>query len=114
IQYALTYPDRIYNSFKRFNFMDYPQLTFEKPDLETFRCLGLAFDAIDKGGNVPCVLNAANEITVQAFLEDKIKFTNIARINEETMTKSLFVKLPTLNDYIESNKMAREIACSLI
>ncbi|HYG50238.1 MAG TPA: 1-deoxy-D-xylulose-5-phosphate reductoisomerase [Flavobacteriales bacterium] len=114
IQYALTYPDRIYNSFKRFNFMDYPQFTFEKPDLETFRCLGLAFEAIDKGGNVPCVLNAANEISVQAFLEDKIRFTDIARINEETIGKSSFVKTPSLNDYIESNKVAREIASGLI
>jgi 1-deoxy-D-xylulose-5-phosphate reductoisomerase len=114
IQYALTYPERIHNTFKRFNFLDYPQFTFEKPDVETFRCLGLAFEAIQKGGNVPCVLNAANEISVQAFLEDKIKFTDIARINEETIVKSSFVKLPTLDDYIESNKLAREIATGLI
>jgi 1-deoxy-D-xylulose-5-phosphate reductoisomerase len=114
IQFAMTYPDRIFNDFKRFSFLDYPSFTFEKPDLETFRCLGLAFDAIDKGGNVPCALNAANEISVQAFLEDKIKFTDIARINEETMIKANFVKAPTLDDYIQTNQLARELATGLI
>jgi 1-deoxy-D-xylulose-5-phosphate reductoisomerase len=114
IQFAMTYPDRIFNDFKRFSFLDYPSLTFEKPDLETFRCLGLAFEAIDKGGNVPCALNAANEITVQAFLEDKIKFTDIARINEETMLKANFVKAPTLDDYIQTNQLARELASTFI
>lgn len=114
IQFAMTYPDRIFNDFKRFSFLDYPSFTFEKPDLETFRCLGLAFDAIDKGGNVPCALNAANEISVQAFLEDKIKFTDIARINEETMGKANFVKSPTLDDYIQTNQLARELASTFI
>ncbi len=114
IQFAMTYPDRIFNDFKRFSFLDYPSFTFEKPDLETFRCLGLAFDAIDKGGNVPCALNAANEISVQAFLEDKIKFTDIARINEETMLKANFVKAPTLDDYIQTNQLARELASTFI
>lgn len=114
IQFAMTYPDRIFNDFKRFNFFDYPSFTFEKPDLETFKCLGLAFEAIDKGGNIPCALNAANEISVQAFLEDKIKFIDIARINEETMMKTNFVKLPTLDDYIQTNNLAREMANTLI
>lgn len=114
IQFAMTYPDRIYNGFKRFNFLDYPQFTFEKPDLETFRCLQLAFDAIAKGGNVPCALNAANEISVQAFLEEKIKFTDIARINEETMLKTGFVAQPTLDDYIGTNTEARVLAAELV
>ena len=114
IQYSLTYPDRIYNDFKRFSFLDYPSFTFEKPDLETFRCLGLAFDAIEKGGNIPCALNAANEISVQAFLNEKIKFTDIARINEETMLKTNFVKSPTLDDYIKTNDLARELASKLL
>lgn len=114
IQYALTYPDRIYNDFKRFNFLDYPQFTFEKPDLETFRCLQLAFDALEKGGNIPCALNAANEITVQAFLEDKIGFLDIAKINEETMHGIKYINQPGLNDYIETNTEARKLAASFI
>ena len=114
IQFAMTYPDRIYNDFKRFSFLDYPSFTFEKPDFETFKCLDLAFEAIDKGGNIPCALNAANEISVQAFLEDKIKFTDIARINEETMLKANFVKVATLDDYIQTNREAREFANVLI
>lgn len=114
IQFAMTYPQRIYNGFKRFNFLDYPQFTFEKPDLETFRCLQLAFDAIAKGGNVPCALNAANEIAVQAFLEEKIKFTDIARINESTMHKTSFVNKPTLDDYIQTNEEARALALELV
>lgn len=114
IQYALTYPDRIYNDFNRFNFLDYPQFTFEKPDLETFRCLQLAFDALEKGGNIPCVLNAANEITVQAFLEDKIGFLDIAKINEETMHGIKYINQPGLSDYINTNTEARKLAASFI
>lgn len=114
IQFAMTYPDRIYNGFKRFNFLDYPQFTFEKPDLETFRCLQLAFDAIAKGGNIPCALNAANEITVQAFLEENIKFTDIARINEATMNKTGFIQNPSLDDYIQSNTEARALAAEMV
>ena len=114
IQYAITYPDRIYNDFKRFNFLDYPSFTFEKPDLETFRCLSLAFTAIEKGGNYPCALNAANEITVQAFLEEKIKFTDIANINEEAMHKTSFIKEPVLDDYIKTNEEIRKITKEII
>lgn len=114
IQYAMTYPERIYNGFKRFNFLDYPQFTFEKPDLETFRCLQLAFDAIAKGGNIPCALNAANEVSVAAFLQEKIKFTDIARINEATMHKTGFIAKPTLDDYIKTNEEARALASELM
>lgn len=114
IQYAMTYPDRIYNDFKRFNFLDYPQFTFEQPDKETFRCLQLAFDAVDKGGNIPCALNAANEIAVQAFLEDKIRFNDIARLNEKIMNSSSFIAKPSLEDYIATNTEARAKASELV
>lgn len=114
IQYAMTYPDRIYNDFKRFSFFDYPQLTFEQPDKETFRCLQLAFDAVDKGGNIPCALNAANEIAVQAFLEDKIRFNDIARLNEKIMNSSSFIAKPSLEDYIATNTEARAKASELV
>jgi len=87
IQYALTYPDKLPSSFERFNFLEYPQLTFEQADRATFRNLDLAFLAMKKGGNTACVLNAANEIAVQAFLEEKIGFLDIARINETCMDK---------------------------
>jgi len=83
IQYAMTYPDRLATDFERFNFLDYPNLTFEKPDLETFSNLRLAYEAMDKGGNLPCILNAANEVAVASFLQDKIKFLQIAEINEQ-------------------------------
>lgn len=114
IQFAMTYPQRIYNGFKRFSFLEYPSLSFEKPDLETFKCLQLAFDAIEMGGNTSCVLNAANEITVQAFLEEKIKFTDIPRINAEVMHKASYIATPTLDDYIESNNEARKLAEDLV
>lgn len=110
IQYALTYPDRYKSTFKRFSFMDYPSLTFEKPDMNTFKNLKLAFDSIEKGGNLACVLNAANEITNQAFIDTKIGFLDMGDINEEVMTRATFIQNPTLNDYIESNNEARELA----
>lgn len=114
IQFALSYPARLESDFERFNFMDYPSLTFEKPDLHTFENLQLAFDALDKGGNSACVLNAANEVTVKAFLEERIGFLDIARINGETMQKAAFIQQPSLDDYIASNSQARAIATNLI
>lgn len=114
IQFALSYPKRLSNNFQRFNFLDYPQLTFEKADYDTFRNLSLAFLALEKGGNAACVLNAANEISVQAFLEDKIKFLDIAKINERCMEKITFINKPALKDYIESNQETRAFALSLI
>ncbi|MFN3341537.1 MAG: 1-deoxy-D-xylulose-5-phosphate reductoisomerase [Flavobacteriales bacterium] len=114
IQYALTYPDRLNSSFERFNFMDYPQLTFEQADRATFRNLDLAFLAMKKGGNTACVLNAANEIAVQAFLEEKIGFLDIARINETCMEKVDFIKDPALEDYISTNLTTRRIAAELV
>lgn len=109
IQYALAYPDRIDSDFPRFNFLQYPQFTFEKPDRKTFRCLELAFEAMKKGGNMPCILNAANEVAVSAFLEEKISFLAIAELIEKVMSKAIFVQHPTLEDYVESDGEARNI-----
>ena len=110
IQYALTYPERPKSNFERFSFFDYPNLTFEKPDMETFKNLKLAFDVIDKGGNSACVLNAANEITNKAFLDGRISFLDIGDINEKTIESTTFISQPTLEDYIATNTEARRIA----
>lgn len=114
IQFAMGYPNRMPSDFPRFNFLDYPQLTFEKADLETFRNLALAYTALEKGGNLACILNAANEVTNEAFLNDKIKFLQIAEINEQVMQKATFIAKPTLEDYIQSNAEAVELAKSFI
>ena len=114
IQYALTYPFRFKTDYPRFNFMDYPQLTFEKPDTEIFRCLGLAFEAMRQNGNMPCILNAANEIVVHAFLQDKIGFLQIADVIEVCMQKISFVAEPSLGDYIQTDHETRIIANELI
>lgn len=114
IQYALGFPERLKNTFKRFSFMDYPNLTFEKPDLETFRNLQLAYNAMDKGGNMPCILNAANEIAVAAFLKDKIGFLNMSDLIADCMEKITFVSNPTLEDYVATNKETRILANELL
>ena len=111
IQFALAYPNRLSNDYTRFDFLNYPQLTFEKPDRETFINLELAFEAMKMKGNAACILNAANEIAVQAFLEEKISFLQIGLINQKTLLNtSLFCNKPTLKDYVESDKLAREYA----
>ena len=110
IQYALSYPIRLSSDFERFSFLDYPNLSFEKPDTDTFRCLSLGFDAMNKGGNAPCVLNAANEVAVHAFLSDKISFLMIAEVIEKTLEKASFIKNPTYEDYVGSDKEARIMA----
>lgn len=110
IQFALTYPDRFKTEFPRFNFLDYPQLTFEKADKATFRNLQLAYDALEKGGTAACALNAANEISVQLFLEEKIGFLDIARINEYAMIQTPFISKPGYEDYVETDRLAREFA----
>jgi 1-deoxy-D-xylulose-5-phosphate reductoisomerase len=110
IQFALTYPDRLQTNFPRFSFLDYPQLTFEQPDKQTFRNLQLAYDALDKKGTAACALNAANEIAVQLFLEEKIGFLDIARINEEVMNQTPFILNPSYEDYVETDRIAREFA----
>jgi 1-deoxy-D-xylulose-5-phosphate reductoisomerase len=114
IQYALTYPARLETKHKRFDFMDYPSLTFEKPDMETFRNLRLAYLAIEQGGNLPCVLNAANEVAVAAFLEGKIAFLAIAEMNEHAMKHTPFSKNATLEVLLESDREARIRARELL
>ncbi len=114
IQYAFGYPKRLSSNFPRFDFMKYPALTFEKPDVETFSCLGIAYAAMRDGGNRACVMNAANEIAVKAFLQDKIGFLQIAEIIEKTILKSTFVASPTIEDYVHSDEEGRRIAEELI
>ena len=114
IQYALSYPQRLVNDFKRFSFLDYPNLSFEKPDLEAFRNLQLAYDAMEKGGNMPCILNAANEIVVAAFLEAKIGFLQMSDVIEKVMNNSSFVLHPSLSDYLDSDAEARRMTLELI
>jgi len=114
IQFALSYPERFKSDFPRFDFMNYPNLTFEQPDMETFRNLKLAFQALQQGGNAPCILNAANEIAVAAFLRDEVGFLEMSDLIEETLQKSTFISHPTLNDYIETDKMSRIITTQLI
>lgn len=110
IQFALTYPERFKTDFPRFNFMDYPQLTFEQPDRETFRNLDLAYEAMQLGGTAACALNAANEVTVQAFLESRIGFLQIGEINEKVMRAASFVKNPAYEDYVAVDAEARKLA----
>jgi 1-deoxy-D-xylulose-5-phosphate reductoisomerase len=94
--------------------LDYPNLTFEKPDLETFRNLQLAYNAMEKGGNMPCILNAANEIAVAAFLQDKIGFLNMSDLIADCMEKITFVSNPTLDDYVSTNTATRILANELL
>lgn len=113
IQYAMGYPNRLSSQFPRFNFMDYPSLTFEQPDMETFGNLALAFEAMKQGGNMPCILNAANEVAVAAFLKDEIKFLDIQRMIEGAMERATFIQQPTLEQYLETDRDTRAIAGEL-
>jgi len=112
IQYALGYPARIKSDFPRFDFMDYPKLTFERPDTETFRNLKLAYKALETGGNMPCILNGANEAAVSAFLNDRINFLQISNVIEYCMDKIDFIKQASYDDYfntdIETHRIAEE------
>ena len=114
IQYALAYPQRIPNNFPRYDFKKPNTLTFEEPDLKTFRNLLLATDALNKGGNLPCILNAANEIAVFAFLRNRIGFLDITEMIERSMQKISFIEKPTLEDYFETDAETRSYAASLI
>lgn len=114
IQFALTYPDRYPSDFPRFDFAQYSTLNFENPDRETFRNLQLAYDALEKGGNAACVLNAANEVVVDAFLKDRVGFLEMSDIINETLNAVDFVKQPSLEDFIETDKKTRVIAIELI
>jgi 1-deoxy-D-xylulose-5-phosphate reductoisomerase len=114
IQFALTFPDRFKTDFPRFNFMDYPQLTFEKPDREVFKNLDLAFKAMEMGGTAACILNAANEISVEAFLQEKIQFLDIAEINEATMLEVQMVHNAEYEDFVKSDALARICAEKIV
>ena len=107
IQYAMGFPSRIRNDYQRFNFLDYPTLSFEPANTKIFRNLALAFEAMKMGGNMPCILNAANEVVVEAFLKGKITFLQMPEIIEQTMQKIAFVQKPALDDLIETNAEAR-------
>lgn len=114
IQFALTFPDRFKTDFPRFNFMDYPQLTFEKPDRTVFKNLDLAYRAMEMGGTAACVLNAANEVSVEAFLNEKIQFLDIADINEQTMLNVASISDPQYEDFVESDRLARIYAEKIV
>ncbi len=114
IQYAFSYPKRLKNNHKRFNFSDYPTLNFEKPDTTVFECLKLSYESMVVGGNAPCVLNAANEIAVQAFLDEKINFLKIPKIVSSCLEKTNFVPNPTYNDYVSTDEEVRKLAKDFI
>ncbi|MDX2195485.1 MAG: 1-deoxy-D-xylulose-5-phosphate reductoisomerase [Cytophagales bacterium] len=114
IQFALAYPQRLFSDFERFDFMKFPSLTFEQPDLQTFRNLALAYHALQKGGNACCVLNAANEVAVDAFLKDKIKFLDISKIIEMCLEKIDFMATPTLEAYLDTDRHTRSYAAELV
>ncbi len=114
IQYALGFPKRLKSDLERFSFSSYPNLTFQSPDMKIFPNLSLAYRALNKGGNMPCVLNAANEVTVNAFLEGKLGFFNMSDVIEKTMNSVAFIATPDLNDYVETDSEARKIAESYL
>ncbi len=114
IQFALGYPDRLKSDFPRFDFMNYPSLTFEKPDTDTFQNLSLAFEALRRGGNAACIINAANEVAVDAFLQDKIRFLDIADIIADCLETASFVPTPTYADYVATDEETRRLATEKI
>lgn len=114
IQYALGFPLRLKSDMKRFNFLEYKELTFEQADRENFKCLDIAYYALAEGGNMACIMNAANEVVVDAFLKDKIGFFEIPDIIEKTMSKISFIKQPNLEEYTQTNVESRIFAKSLI
>ena len=113
IQYALCYPHRVESHLPRFSFLDHPELTFMRPDTDTFRCLPLAFEAIKRGGNIPCVMNAANEVAVQRFIEGNLRFIDIADFVADAMAKASFIVKPSLDDLFACDKETRAICSAL-
>lgn len=113
ILYALSYPDRMATDFKRFDFTSYPIFSFEQPDMETFRNLSLAFEAMKKGGNMPCILNAANEVAVELFLKDKIGFLQMSNLIDECMSKADFIEHPSYEEFLATDQQARKLAYDL-
>ncbi len=114
IQYALGYPNRLKSDFPRFDFRQFSSLTFEQPDLETFRNLKVAFDAMARGGNAPCIINAANEVAVDAFLHDRVSFLGISDVIEECLDRVAFVNKPTYDDYVSTDEETRQVASERI
>jgi 1-deoxy-D-xylulose-5-phosphate reductoisomerase len=114
IHYAFAFPERISSDFKRFNFMDYPELTFSQADTQTFRNLDLAYQALRKGGNMACIVNAANEVVVSSFLNDQIGFLEMSDVIESCMTAVPFIAEPTLNNYLETDEQTRIFAHQLV
>lgn len=114
IQFALSWPDRLKSDFPRFDFSDYPSLNFEAPDLETFRNLALAFEALNRGGNMPCVLNAANEVAVAAFLKDDLGFLEMSDVVEQCLAKMAYIQDPTYEDYVRTDRETRRMAFETI
>ncbi len=114
IQYALAFPKRLKSDFPRFSFVGYPNLTFEQPDVHRFPLLQFAHEAMIKGGNIPCVLNAANEVAVEAFLKERISFLQIADVVEESLNRAFFIEHPVYEDYLLTDKNSRELANNLI
>ncbi|WP_192820082.1 1-deoxy-D-xylulose-5-phosphate reductoisomerase [Rufibacter sp. LB8] len=114
IQYALHYPNRLKSDFPRFSFLDYPTLTFEQPDLETFRNLALAYSAMEKGGNAPCVLNAANEVAVAAYLRDEIGFLAMSDLISDCLAKVAYIATPSLSDLVHTDQETRRMAQELV
>lgn len=110
ISYAFSFPKRLESRSSRLDFSQYSNLTFEKPDMERFRNLQFAYEAIRKGGNMPCILNAANEVVVSAFLEDRIGFLQMSDIIEDTMQKAAFIQTPVYEDYVHTDAEARRLA----
>lgn len=108
IQYALSYPHRIESHIPRFSFWEHPELTFFRPDTETFRCLPLAYNAIEQGGNIPCVMNAANEVAVQRFIDGKLRFVDIADFVEQAISKATYIAHPTLDQLLECDTETRK------
>jgi 1-deoxy-D-xylulose-5-phosphate reductoisomerase len=114
IQFALTFPERLKSDFPRFDFANYPALNFEKPDTETFRNLALAFEALNKGGNMPCVLNAANEVAVAEFLRDRVSFLEMSAIVEQCLHKMAYIQNPSYEDYVQTDQETRIKAFEII
>lgn len=114
IQYALAHPQRIHSSFERFDFLKHPELTFESPDKKTFRNLAIAYEALEKGGNAPCIINAANEVVVAEFLNDAIGFPEMSDVIESCMNKIAYISQPSLIDYLETDKETRKMALDLV
>jgi len=114
IQYAFSYPERVKSSFERLDFARITDLTFEQPDTKRFRNLALAYEALHRAGNMPCIVNAANEVVVDAFLKDKISFLGMSDVIEQTMGKVVYIKEPTYEDYVATDAEARRVALSLL